>query len=255
MKKIYCLVLFFGSFNINGQIVFECPIDSIEESVELPVQSTIINEETLKKYINKEYVWTRHYYLNEISDLYSMETGKVLSDIREGSIWKCVGVDQKKGIFYLNPLVLVFQNEEYGKAYSFVKKEMGNDITSTERLILKSEASIGDKQAIKKLRALSLFLGKFLTLRQYSEEIEKNKKKNIDLVKKYGKHYASLIEDEEIEIGMTAQMCREALGAPNDINRTTTSGAVLEQWIYDNVYYYHYVYIKNGKVIGFQDTD
>lgn len=52
------------------------------------------------------------------------------------------------------------------------------------------------------------------------------------LIKKYGKRNALLILDEKVEIGFTKQMCIEAWGEPQDINRTITRNRVHEQWVY-----------------------
>ena len=49
---------------------------------------------------------------------------------------------------------------------------------------------------------------------------------------KYGKRKAQLILDEKVEIGFTKQMCIEAWGEPQDINRTITRNRVHEQWVY-----------------------
>lgn len=52
------------------------------------------------------------------------------------------------------------------------------------------------------------------------------------LIKKHGKRNAQLILDEKVEIGFTKQMCIEAWGEPQDINRTITRNRVHEQWVY-----------------------
>ena len=52
------------------------------------------------------------------------------------------------------------------------------------------------------------------------------------LIRKYGKRKAQLILDEKVEIGFTKQMCIEAWGEPQDINRTITRNRVHEQWVY-----------------------
>jgi hypothetical protein len=40
------------------------------------------------------------------------------------------------------------------------------------------------------------------------------------------------IASHQVDIGMTKAMCREALGAPKDINYTTTAAGTSEQWCY-----------------------
>lgn len=52
------------------------------------------------------------------------------------------------------------------------------------------------------------------------------------LIKKYGKYNTQLILDEKVAIGFTKEMCIEAWGEPQDINRTITRNKVYEQWVY-----------------------
>lgn len=74
------------------------------------------------------------------------------------------------------------------------------------------------------------------------------------LKKKFGK-YAWQIEFGQVNIGMTKEMCIEALGHPSDINRTTTAYGTHEQWVYESKYGYKtkYVYFENGKITAIQD--
>lgn len=65
----------------------------------------------------------------------------------------------------------------------------------------------------------------------------------------YKKEFADLILAGRVRIGMTASMCREAWGTPIDINRTTGSWGVHEQW----VYYDSYLYFENGILTTIQD--
>jgi hypothetical protein len=53
------------------------------------------------------------------------------------------------------------------------------------------------------------------------------------------------------KIGMTEEQVRNSLwGEPIDINRTTTSNGVTEQWVYDG---FKYVYFEDGIVTAIQD--
>lgn len=65
----------------------------------------------------------------------------------------------------------------------------------------------------------------------------------------YDKRYADLILAGKVCIGMTSTMCREAWGYPSDINRTTGSWGVHEQWVYG----YRYLYFENGILTTIQD--
>ena len=55
---------------------------------------------------------------------------------------------------------------------------------------------------------------------------------------------------DESKIGMTAEMCREAWGTPDDINRSSGSWGVHEQWCYD---WGGYLYMENGKLTSIQN--
>jgi len=50
---------------------------------------------------------------------------------------------------------------------------------------------------------------------------------------------------------MSDSMARESLGRPNDINKSTGSWGVHEQWVYDTKDLY--LYFENGKLTSFQN--
>ena len=70
------------------------------------------------------------------------------------------------------------------------------------------------------------------------------------LVKKYGKHIADLIIKGFVETGMTKKMCIESWGEPDDINKTSGSFGVHEQWVYGSG---SYLYFENGKLTTIQN--
>ncbi len=71
------------------------------------------------------------------------------------------------------------------------------------------------------------------------------------LTKKYGGINAKKIMKNQYWIGMTDSMARESLGRPNDINKSTGSWGVHEQWVYDTKDLY--LYFENGKLTSFQN--
>ena len=77
------------------------------------------------------------------------------------------------------------------------------------------------------------------------------------LVKKYGATNAKLIENGEVKIGFTKQMCIESWGEPDDINTTTTAYGIHEQWVYYDDYYWSFdmrcLYFDNGVLVTIQD--
>lgn len=67
---------------------------------------------------------------------------------------------------------------------------------------------------------------------------------------KYGKQTADLILAGKVRIGMTREMCREAWGSPDDINRSSGSWGVHEQWVYGLG---SYLYFENGILSSIQN--
>lgn len=77
---------------------------------------------------------------------------------------------------------------------------------------------------------------------------EEQRQKN--MVAKFGKEMGNLIINRKVKLGMTKEMCREAWGAPDDINRTIGSWGTHEQWVYSGG---NYLYFENGKLTSIQD--
>ena len=85
---------------------------------------------------------------------------------------------------------------------------------------------------------------------QELQQIQENNPKLDRLIKEYGESTAKRLIDGEIWIGMSNEMAREALGRPNDINRTSTSYGVREQWVYPNG---KYLYFEDGVLDSWQE--
>lgn len=73
-----------------------------------------------------------------------------------------------------------------------------------------------------------------------------------ELIRKYGKRNAKLIEDGEVRIGFTKEMCIESWGEPYSKNITQTRYGKREQWVYGIG---SYLYFQGNKLIGIQDTE
>lgn len=82
----------------------------------------------------------------------------------------------------------------------------------------------------------------------YEKEEERKRKKKI--ISKYGKELGSLIFAGKVRIGMTKEMCIASWGEPYDINKTITSGAIREQWVYSLK---SYLYFENGTLTTIQN--
>jgi hypothetical protein len=69
------------------------------------------------------------------------------------------------------------------------------------------------------------------------------------LKKKYGINTWNDVLKRRVKIGWSKKLCQLSWGIPNQINRTTTSYDVEEQW----VYYNNYLYFKNGILTTIQN--
>lgn len=80
---------------------------------------------------------------------------------------------------------------------------------------------------------------------------QEDKKRETNLLRKYGKHYGQLIICGYVEIGMTEGMVLESWGYPSEgINKTVGSFGVHEQWCYINN---KFLYFENKKLTVIQD--
>lgn len=81
-------------------------------------------------------------------------------------------------------------------------------------------------------------------------KLKKKEERKNQLYAKYGKSNADLILQGKVLIGMTKAMCIESWGRPSDINTTTGSWGVHEQWVYNLS---TYLYFENGKLTAIQN--
>lgn len=72
------------------------------------------------------------------------------------------------------------------------------------------------------------------------------------IMEKYGcdEDIASCILHKQVRRGMTAEQCRAAWGRPEDINRTSGSYGVHEQWVYGGG---NYLYFEDGILTTIQN--
>ncbi|HED38293.1 MAG TPA: hypothetical protein ENI76_08640 [Ignavibacteria bacterium] len=100
--------------------------------------------------------------------------------------------------------------------------------------------------------------GSFITEKEYNRLDHANRNQREELIKtentkkekyksesinKFGQHFGELIAQHNIEIGMTAEMCKAAWGTPWKIDKTTTLSGSKEIWFYNWKYR---LYFKNG---------
>lgn len=84
-----------------------------------------------------------------------------------------------------------------------------------------------------------------------NKELAETNPKLARLTQEYGAYNAKRIIKGEYWIGMSDKMARASLGYPDDINKTTGSWGVHEQWVYSKKDIY--LYFENGKLTSIQD--
>lgn len=198
-------------------------------------------------YVNKDFMYlgNKGYvsYMKQQDNLIHLETDTVTKNIATGTVWTCVDIQvkpRKKGdrmdIDKRSPIVLIFDNPQYGKHYCYLEDESG-----------KPYKNIYEEE-------MPLVCGKF-QLKSYYDNVKaldiatKNRRK-ADLTRKYGASMANLILEGKIRIGMSKNMCRDSWGEPDDINKTITTYGTTEQWVYG----YSYVYFdEKGQITAIQN--
>lgn len=85
----------------------------------------------------------------------------------------------------------------------------------------------------------------FIPYETYIEEKAKREAWERNMIKQYGKVNGKLIIEGKVKLGFTKKMCEEAWGYPSDINKSTGSWGVHEQWVYGGG---SYLYFENGRL-------
>jgi hypothetical protein len=180
---------------------------------------------------------------DRFNGLFNMETRKRDKTIKINTLWNFTGVSIEENAYCIlddeNPVVLTLSNEDYGEYYCFLRSEDINCDKAPKNYIL----------------------GKFLTYEDYvkkeeadlakaKEREEKEQQRIQALVKKYGQSNVNLALQGSVKIGWNKELCREAWGEPNSINRTTTTYGVHEQWVYSTS---RYLYFDDGVLTAIQE--
>lgn len=199
-------------------------------------------------YMNKEFVYVGmeevfvQYDWEKANGMINLQTDTVTIGIPEKSVWTCVGVQvkpRKKGdnmdTDRRSPLVLVFDNQTYGKHYCYLEDNSGEPYKSL----------LDDTKP--------LVCGRF-QLKSYYDKMKAisaaNKaKRKAELTKKFGVSNANLILEGKVQIGMTKAMCRESWGTPDNINKSIGAWGTHEQWVYGN----SYLYFEEGRLTSIQN--
>jgi len=84
-----------------------------------------------------------------------------------------------------------------------------------------------------------------------NKDLAEKNPKLANLIKRFGSRNAERIYKGEYWIGMTDVMARKSIGYPDDVNKSTGSWGVHEQWVYDKTKLY--LYFENGKLSSIQN--
>ena len=157
-------------------------------------------------------------------------------------------------IGYLNDLYihdpeldqLIKQKEERKKAEKEAELKL---IEEQKRIEAEEEAR---KKAEKAEQELIIEKARLEKMLKEAKKQEEQRRQN--LVKTFGKQKASLILEGVVRIGWSKYAAQESWGRPNDINKTTTSSGVREQWVYrEKNYKNKYLYFENGILTTIQE--
>lgn len=198
-------------------------------------------------YVNKKFIYLGNkgyaVYNNKQDNLINLETDTITKSIKTETVWNCVDVQvkprkKKDGMDSdkRSPIVLIFDNPQYGKHYCYLEDESG-----------KPYENIYEEK-------MPLVCGKFQLKSYYdnvmAKDIAAKSKRKADLTRKYGASTANLILQGKIRIGMTKKMCRDSWGEPDSINKSITTYGTSEQWVYG----YSYVYFdEKGQITTIQN--
>jgi hypothetical protein len=83
------------------------------------------------------------------------------------------------------------------------------------------------------------------TQQQNNQDKQQQEKHRQECVKKYGDHYGNLVAQSKVEVGMTTQMCGDALGMPKGIHTSETATGTKGYIVYSLMK----VHFENGKVV------
>lgn len=179
----------------------------------------------------------------KFNGLFNLETKKRDNQIAKNTIWKCTGLSVDEDAFmYIeeqSPVVLLLNNEIYGDYYCYLQSD----------------------DMVRNFDSKDYILGKFLYREDYAKKqkndaIATKQKKDKEqqriqaLVAKYGQSNVDLAKQGRVKIGWNKELCKEAWGEPQSINKTTTAYGVHEQWVYSTS---RYLYFDDGVLTAIQE--
>jgi hypothetical protein len=168
------------------------------------------------------------------SPIRDIESRRPRTDIQKGTIFEVVDVvvDEQFSTYDKvsegSPIILILNNEQYGLAF----------IAHEE--IAKIYA---DNDVFKNYR-------NFISYVEQQRNLAMTAERRASLIKKYGTTNGTLISQGKVKLGFTKQMCIDSWGEPSDINKSSGSWGVHEQWVYGSG---NYLYFENGVLTSIQN--
>lgn len=201
--------------------------------------------------INKKFIAQ-----TDITDLSEINSGKSVTCLR-GSEWNCVDVTliETKGGIYLEPVFVFKDSLSQEIAVGIENKIEGinasiKDFKSKEIILLekrKQEEELKKQIAEEKMQKQQEAIQ---SKKNSATTAQAKKVRRENIIKKYGANFGTLIADGKVAVGMTKEMCIAAWGKPQDINRTTGTFGVHEQWVYNLK---SYLYFENEVLTTIQN--
>jgi hypothetical protein len=203
------------------------------------------------KKLKQKYVNTNFYVENSTQNVNDINNGKPVI-IASGSTWVCSDVALLQLPNNLNEdLYFIFKNKDGAEiAQSIFRVTLGDDWVTQEVMDKRKKEK---EEFAKNELAEKLALDKRNAVNDKEAAAANKKELNMRIAKytkKYGPTLGKKIANKEVSLGMTRQMCTDALGDPDKINETVMYGVHSEQWIYDSN---TYLYFRNNKLVTYQD--
>ena len=221
--KLLIFLLIAISMNAQSETELNAKIDSIDNIIK-----TNNNQIQFLQTNNINLIIEKNNYLKHISNLQSSSSDRKIMMCKVIT----TGIYKDENFYYkLYPLNIGDKVEIIESFDETYKIKLNNVIGYVQKDVLGTQNEFDNIIAKKRLHA----------------ENEKNRKE--ELIEKYGEVFGLKIYFNKIAIGMTPRMVIESIGSPNDINKSTGSWGVHEQWVYRN----KYLYFENGKLTSWQE--
>lgn len=188
-------------------------------------------EKLKSQIVGKRFVYRK----NEIraNPMRNIEDRTPVRNIPDGTVFEATSIaidelfdeyDMYNYVSQLSLLIVILNNDEYGQFF-VSQKEISKSFNPHEYFRL------------------------FMTEAEYLSKLKEDKVHRDFILKKFGATKGKLILQSKVRLGFTSEMCRYSWGNPSDINKTTGSYGVHEQWVYED----SYLYFENGILTTIQN--